>query len=217
MTMSFTSLRRLTWSVLILLLTSACSSTYYAAWEKLGKQKRDLLRDNVATAKDEQVQAQEQFKDALTRLKELRGFDGGQLEKAYKAISDDYEACVERADAVRSRIKKVDGIASDLFVEWNDEIGQMSNPAFKTDSKKKLAETKQKYATLYTAMSTAEKRLEPVLGKMHDYVLYLKHNLNAQAVGSLSGEVAGIEKEVQKLVNDMQKSISQADTFVATM
>ena len=66
---------------LCLALVSGCRSTYYAAWEKFGVYKRDLLKKKVVAARDEQKAAGEQFKDALTRLKELYGYDGGKLEK----------------------------------------------------------------------------------------------------------------------------------------
>ena len=60
-----------------------CRGTYYATMEKFGVYKRDLLKKRVVAARDEQKAAGEQFKDAMTRLKELYGFDGGKLEKAY--------------------------------------------------------------------------------------------------------------------------------------
>src|SRR6476620_9442335 len=52
-------------------LTGGCKSTYYAAYEKLGVYKRDLLKKRVTAARDDQQEAQQQFKDALTRLKEI--------------------------------------------------------------------------------------------------------------------------------------------------
>ena len=54
----------------------------------------------------------------------------------------------------------------------------------------------------------------PVLAKLKDYVLYLKHNLNAQAVGTLGGEVISIENDVESLVKDMTASIKEAQNFI---
>jgi septal ring factor EnvC (AmiA/AmiB activator) len=48
-------------------------------------------------------------------------------------------------------------------------------------------------------------------------VLYLKHNLNAQAVSSLRKEVADIETEVSSLIADMNRSIKEADAFVKNL
>ena len=71
--MSFSSMNRIlgVCSVLLLLFSTGCRSTYYSAWEALGKQKRDLLKDNVEKVRDDQQKASEQFKDALTRLREM--------------------------------------------------------------------------------------------------------------------------------------------------
>ena len=197
----------------VLFLTS-CQTTYYAVWEKLGKEKRHLLRDQVEKSKDDQAQASEEFKDALTRLKEMYGLEGGDLEKMYERLSEDYDACRERADIVEERIDKVERIADDLFSEWQVEIDQIKNASFRAKSKSKLKATKTRYARLERALKSARQRMDPVLSNLNDYVLYLKHNLNAQAIGSLRGEVASIETDVDKLVDDIQVSIKEADAFL---
>jgi len=98
--------------LLVLLAGPGCRSTYYAMWEKFGKEKRDLLKDQVEEAKADQEKASERFKD---------------------------------------------------------------------------------------------------------HVLYLKHNLNAQAIGALRGEVLDIEKEIGALIQDMNRSIVEADAFIQTL
>ena len=50
-----------------------------------------------------------------------------------------------------------------------------------------------------------------------DYVLYLKHNLNAQAIASLKGEAMNIQAEITKLIAQMNQSIAKADEFVKTL
>lgn len=203
--------------LLVCLATVSCRSTYYAVWEKLGREKRDLLRSNVEKARNEQKDASAEFKDALTQLKELTKFDGGKLEKAYNDFKSQYETCAERADAVRSRIKKVETIAADLFAEWETELSSISNESLRANSREKLRDTKQKYESLHAAMKRAEQSMDPVLTQFRDYVLYLKHNLNAQAIGSLKGEAAAIELEIGKLLQDMNRSIREADAFIKGM
>ena len=66
-------------------------------------------------------------------------------------------------------------------------------------------------------MKRAEASMDPVLTQLHDQVTYLKHNLNAQAVGALKGEALDVEKEIQKLIQDMNTSISEADAFIKNM
>ena len=192
----------------------ACQSTYYAMWEKMGKEKRHLLRDQVENSLSDQEKASEAFKDALTRLKEMYGLDGGDLEKMYNRLSDDYENCQNRAEIIDERIDKIQRIARDLFAEWRQEIDQIQNPNFRAQSSQKLRATQSRFANLESALQIARKRMDPVLSNLNDYVLYLKHNLNAQAIGSLKGEAASIETDVNRLVRDIQKSIKEADAFL---
>src|SRR5688572_15287263 len=44
-----------------------CQTAYYKTMETFGVHKRDILKDNVEDARNEQEKAAEQFKDALTR------------------------------------------------------------------------------------------------------------------------------------------------------
>ena len=195
---------------------AGCQSTYYTVWEKLGKEKRDLLKSQVGKARDEQQAASEQFQDVLSRIKEMYGFDGGELEQVYENLKTDYEACEDRAEAVNERIAKVDRIAEDLFDEWRREIKEMANPKLRAKSQKSLDTTRRRYAPLHKAMHQSKARMQPVLRDLRDYMLYLKHNLNAQAIGSLKSEAGDIEVEVSSLIADMQKSIDAAEEFLKT-
>ncbi len=201
----------------IFLFALGCQTTYYTVWEKMGKEKRHLLKDNVEQVREEQAEASEQFATVVERIKAMYGFDGGELEDVYEKLSEDYRACEERADAVRDRIDKVERIAADLFKEWESEIAVIENVKLKSKSRASLQDTRSRFARLQRSMARAESSMDPVLNNLRDYVLYLKHNLNSQAVSSLRKEVADIETEVSSLIQDMNRSIKEADAFVKTM
>ena len=59
--------------------------------------------------------------------------------------------------------------------------------------------------------------MAPVLGAFRDQVLFLKHNLNAQAVASLEGEVVSLETDIAELIAEMEVSIAEADSFIESM
>jgi hypothetical protein len=200
-----------------LLLLCSCQTTYYALWEKMGKEKRHLLKDNVEKAREEQADASEQFSSVVERIKAMYGFKGGDLESIYDKLSSDYRACEARADAVRDRIGKVERIGADLFEEWEAEIATIENTKFRAKSRESLQDTRSRFARLQRSMARAEASMDPVLRNLRDYVLYLKHNLNAQAVGSLRREVADIEAEVASLIADMNRSIQEADAFIESL
>jgi len=194
-----------------------CTTAYYSAWEMLGQEKRDLLRSNVSAVQEEQQEAADQFESALDRLRELTAVDAGELEDVYDDLNGDYEEAKLRADGVHERIEKIDSIANDLFVEWEAEIGEISSADMRTKSRKKLDETKRNYASLESKLRKSEASMEPVLTQLQDNVLFLKHKLNAAAIGGLSAEVAGIESDIETLIADMRASIAEADRFLQTL
>ena len=198
----------------LFLFMSGCTTVYYSAMEKVGKEKRHILIDNVEDVQESQEKAQEEFKDALTKIKELYAFDGGELETFYDKLKDSYDDCDSRARQIEKRINDVEQVAHDLFKEWEEEITQINDAKLKNSSKKSLQDSKIKYQKLETIMNKSTKGMFPVLTKLKDYVLYLKHNLNAKAVGSLGGEVVSIEKDVTKLIKDMNVSIKEAKNFI---
>jgi hypothetical protein len=197
-----------------MVLMAGCRGVYYSAWEKVGVYKRDLLKKKVESARDGQKAAAEQFKDALTRLKELYGFEGGDLEKTYNTLKREYDRSAEKADAVHKRVKEVETVADDLFAEWEKEIQEISSDKLREDSRAKLRETRRRYEELHGALKRAEKSMDPVLTRFHDQVLYLKHNLNAAAIASLKGETTNIQAEISRLLDEMNRAIAQADSFI---
>lgn len=80
----------------------------YSAYEKVGVYKRDLLKKRVVAARDEEKGAQQEFKDALTRLKEITGFEGGELEKRYRQLQSSYDDAASRAATVHKRVRDVE-------------------------------------------------------------------------------------------------------------
>lgn len=193
---------------------SACESTYYAAMEKVGQHKRDILVDRVESASESQEEAQQEFKDALTHLSTLINFDGDDLARQYDISKNHFEESKAAAEDVTKRIDSIESVANALFEEWQDEIDLYQNASFKLQSQQQLRQTKQRYQQLIGAMHKAEKRMQPVLSALQDNVLFLKHNLNAKAIGALQGEFNTIKRDVQRLIDDMNKAIKQSAIFI---
>jgi hypothetical protein len=198
-------------------ISKAVDKVKYSAWETVGVEKRDLFKSQLRDVKDDQEDTQESFKDALTKLKEVYAFDGGNLEREYNKLNSSYENALSDADSVKKSIDKLNTIANDLFDEWREEIKSISTASYREKSREQLNETKSKYMLLHKNLVASEKRIGPVLGKLKDQVLYLKHNLNAQAISGLKAEGVRIESDIQKLMKDMEASSREADEFIKTL
>jgi len=212
--------RRVCFGILVaafVLLNAGCRNVMYSTYEKFGVYKRDLLKKSVIAARDEEKEAGEQFKDALTRLRELYGSQNTPLEKSYDKLKSEYEGSVAKAESVRKRVRDVETVAADLFREWESEIKEYSSESMRSSSRDQLRQTRDRYEDMHRALKRAEQSMEPVLVKFRDHVLYLKHNLNAQAIASLKGEATSIQNDIAHLIEEMNASIQQADSFIKQM
>lgn len=201
-------------TLLPLLLLLSCSSAYYSAMEKIGVHKRDIMVDRVVEAKQSQQDAQQQFSSALEQLSALIAFDGGLLETHYNQTKAQYEDSQKAADDVSAHITAIEDVASALFDEWQDEIDQYTSAKLKRQSQLKYKETQRHYQGLIKAMHKTEAHMTPVLLALKDNTLYLKHNMNAQAIGSLQGEFNSIKQDIQVLIEEMNLAIEQSQEFI---
>lgn len=195
-------------------LLSGCQSAYYSAMEQVGVHKRDIMIDRVEDANAAQKDAQQQFTSALEGLKALNNFNGGELEDAYNDVNDQYKDSEAVVNKVKDRIAAIEDVADALFDEWNDELSLYKSATLKSDSANKLRATKVQYQKMLSAMKRAEQKMEPVLDTLRDNTLYLKHNLNAAAIGSLKGEFNSLQREIQQAIRDMNSAIAESNRFI---
>ena len=203
--------------LVLLLLLAGCTQAYYAAMEKIGKEKRDILASRIEGGKKDQEEAKKQFATTLEAFQALTNFDGGNLEKVYKKLNNELEDSERRAKDVRDQIQSIEKVSGDLFREWEEEIEGMRNAQYKSQSRTMLRDTQKRYGLLMTKMKDSSRRMEPVLQAFRDQVLFLKHNLNARAISSLKKTGADLDLKVSGLVKDLDASIQEADAFIASL
>lgn len=201
----------------VIALLFGCANPYYSAMEKVGVHKRDIMVDRVENARNAQADAQEQFSSALEQFGSVVALEETDLKKAYDKLNDEYEDCVAIAEKVADKIDSVESVADALFDEWADEIKLYENKELAKSSKNQLSTTKARYEEMIGHMREAEKSMEPVLRLFRDNVLFLKHNLNAQAIGSLQQEFDGLEMEIGQLIERMNAAIESSDAFIDAM
>ncbi len=204
-------------TLITVLFLVGCQTARFYTMEKFGVHKRDLLVSDVKKARDSQESAKKQFKSALEKFSSVVNFDGDALQKKYDQLSSEFKRSESKAKEVQDRIESVEDVSKALFREWETEIKQYSNDNMRSISQQKMTETQNQYAKLIEAMKQVEKRIGPVLTTFRDQVLFLKHNLNAQAIASIQNELVSVKSNVASLIKEMEISISEANTFINSM
>jgi hypothetical protein len=178
----------------------------------------------VREARKSQQEAKEEFQSALDKFRSVIEVEGRPLEDKYNTLNKELERSESRANQVRERVAAVRDVSKDLFREWEKELKQYSNATLRAESQRELNETqrelnetRRRADTLIAAMTRAEQRIDPVLRPLRDRVLFLKHHLNAQAIGALDKELLSVRSNVDSLVADLERAIAEADAFAQQM
>jgi outer membrane murein-binding lipoprotein Lpp len=203
--------------IVLTLLLAGCKSTYYKTMRTLGKEKRDILVSRIKDAKKDQDQTKQQLQTTMESFQALTGFKGGSLEKSYKRLNSDYESANSQAGKLHDKIQSIDQVSNDLFKEWQGEINAMDNGKLKSQDLVMLRNAKTRQATYMRAMRRTEDQIAPVLKAFHDQVLFLKHNLNSRAIGSLKGTSASLQGDVADLVQSIDASSQEADKLISSL
>ena len=93
----------------------------------------------------------------------------------------------------------------------------MGNAGLKNRSAAMLRDAKDRQSVYMKAMRKTESQMTPVLTAFHDQVLFLKHNLNARAIGSLKGTAASINTDVTAVMKSIDSSMQEADKLIASL
>ncbi len=200
--------------LIAVVLMAACQSAYYGTLEKFGIAKRDVLVDRIAAARTSQGEAEQAYVDALEQFRTVLAFDGGDLEATYRSLKSELDVAQSRAATMSERIGAVESVADALFREWTRELGQYQDATLRARSKAQLDRTRSRYETVRQAMRRAEARFKPALATLNDQVLFLKHNLNAVAIGSIKDELPRIQADAERLRGDIRKATQEADRFL---
>lgn len=199
------------------LFLSGCAGAYYNAMEKIGIPKREILVDRVGEAREAQQDAKEQFASALEQFLAVTKVPTTDLQATYERMNAEFKRSEAQAKEVRERIDAIDSVAKALFEEWNVELSQYANASMRASSERQMKATKDRYSALMRVMHQAADRMNPVLDAFRDQTLYLKHNLNAQAIAALDDTSRDLQRDISRLIADMEKSIKEADAFISSM
>ncbi len=190
---------------------------YYRTRETLGEPKREIVVYEVSQACVNLQETRDQFQDALQKFKSIVSVEGGSLENKYHLLKRQFDACQNKAELVRNRIRVIDEVSTALFDEWEVELEQYSNRTLRAASRQQLKVSRQRYLRLSKALTRAEDRIQPVLAAFRDQVLFLKHNLNAQAIAAIQHEFVEIGMDISQLIQVMEIIIAEANDFIASL
>ncbi len=184
------------------------------SYDTFYQEPRDVLVTRVENASEAQQEVAEEFKTALERFKSVTSFQGGDLEQKFNTLNKAFNKSESSAQQVTHRVDAVVTATNRLLDEWRDELSEYHDANFRRKAETQFDATRAQAEKLIASMRAAEAKIEPVLGAFQDQVLFMKHNLNMQAISSLQQETALVEADVEALISEMEASIAEAESFI---
>ena len=218
--------RKTTWLTILVMLMGGyqfisddgfTSKVGLSSFDSFYKEPRDILIDRVEDARDVQQEAAEEFKSALEKFKEVTSFSGGDLEDKYNTLNNAFQRSEKSANNISKRVDRVVSATNNLLAEWRDELDDYHDAGIKNRAQQQFDQTRLQAEKLIAAMRKVEDKTKPVLDAFRDQVLFLKHNLNMQAISSLQQTSTEIEHDVSSLILEMEQSISEAELFISSI
>ena len=135
----------------------------------------------------------------------------------YSKFKRAYDDCEYRVNELADSIENIEDVSRNMFDEWTDQLAEYTNQDLRRASETQRADTQRSYDVLIAATKSAERAIKPVHATFHDQVLFLKGNVNAEAIVTLQGQTAAVDADVAKLVVDLDAAIAAAEKFLEGM
>ena len=196
---------------------TSCQAMYFTTMEKFGVEKRDILLERVEDAHDALKVAEVRFDASLTTFREIVKGEESTLTANFERFSDAYDKAESAAADFHERVADVQVVANLMFEEWKRESGEILDNELRRASRENYTKATTRYERTLRGFRRVEARMDPMLTKFRDHVLYLKLNLHPAALGTLRDNEGDIIAAMEELEDLMEKALSDGGELIDSM
>lgn len=178
---------------------------------------RNALLQEVEKTRTAQQQAKEQLQSTLHTFSLVLDASDDDLKTSYQRLNDEFAKSESTATLVHSRVDEVEDAAKVFFDKWESRLGGYADADEPIADRHRLDEARQRYAELIEATKRAAQKIDPVVAFFRDQILFIKYNLNPQAIVHLKDDLAVVKTNIATVVGELDAAIAEADAFIRTM
>jgi hypothetical protein len=123
----------------------------------------------------------------------------GDAVKAHEELEDAIDSSDDQANDLRRSIEKMQAAAEPVFDQWTKDLEAYSNPEMRQRSQARLSAARERYDTVVAAVEPVLVEYETINANLRDHILFLSHDLNAEAVATIQEDVRKVSKEASDL------------------
>jgi hypothetical protein len=190
------------------------SSTDYAAMEKVGVERREILNQRLEAARNSQVEARGELEAALFALQRVPSAPASELPQIQKDLADRVGQVRDERGDLQSDIAAVESVASSMFADWELELAKSSDEQLREKSRTELEAMRAKYRRLIASLRNTDQRLSASIPMLEDQVMFLEHAATAGAPPPNAEKLDQVQEQISSLIEDLDGSIDSTQKFI---
>lgn len=180
---------------------------------------QEQLAKSIEEARGETARTSEQLKATLASLNALTKQAKGDLNPAYKTYCGEVAQTQAARDWTVSRIQSMNKNGGTYFQDWQNKVTEITNPALRKKSQKRLDAVKANYDKVLAALTQASEKFKPFLSDLSDIQKALATDVTADGVKSIKSTVKSanwnyqyVEKSIVTALKEMEKMAKSLST-----
>jgi hypothetical protein len=210
---SSSHVRSIVVSLPVIVVLSACAA--FSSKKSEGLNRVDQLLSQVERVQVESEACKERSTAALQALETLVDSDfNGDPVAAYDHVATSIEESKDQEQRLASSVDGMKSRAEELFADWTKSLEAMTNAKLKERSQGRLEATRARYQAVLESVAAAQSSCDAFHTELDDHTLFLEHDLNAESVESIAGDVEDLGERKQELDQRLDHCVAVAKKYV---
>ncbi len=178
---------------------------------------KEKITQLVPRAKAHQIQAKADFQVAMEDLSTYVMLPGSNLMNDYTKLQRRYKQAEKARRQTQYFIQEIDERSSEMFRNWKRGLDRYENNELRYQSLSNYQQSQTQYQDFIQAMRLSEAKMQVILDRYNDQLLFISQNMNPQSISRMQNDVYALDAEVTELSNLIDRSVLYADQFLRTL
>jgi Protein of unknown function (DUF2959) len=172
----------------------------------------DQVKALMVTIEDVARESETSQKETVAAVQALQKFAaanfGNDALAAYAELKQAVEHSEQREEALRRSLEPMKAAADTLFQSWTTDLDAFGSPELRQRSKERLENNRARFQAILKTAGSALASYTDINRRLRDHVLFFDHDLNAEALAAVQGEV----RSMVKMANDLGDKLGECRT-----
>jgi chromosome segregation ATPase len=136
---------------------------------------------------------------------------------AYKGLGKDITDSEKKVAEARLKVDEMNAEADRLFTSWKASTSAITDPALRTRSEERLADSQARFQRIAAAGKDTRQTFDTLITDLKNQSTYLGNDLNADAIASLRPDAAKFNTRAKSLFGQIDGVNKMFGDYVASM